>query len=519
MATNRADAFALAYIPETTYGVDPGIVTAAWVDGDSEDFAYIPQAEGTPYKAWLRLSTKPEGMPKRMMVEATQIMPISDSDPYFGKGPASTDQEFSFELLLHGGTTDVAAASDTDRPIPPPWQQMITAASGRTIGHRTGDSGGGNGPTNASRIKATTAPSANDFEIEIKAGTIGALAPGHVFAVDHGTGATERDIEIVRPTYLATSAKFGDDTPAVNGSEYNTVAVGFKQAPVSQDDVYFSSQTVFDRRLEASGAFTASEAQLSYTLLVYRGDSASSCLLKGARVKSFEITEQFNEFARVKINVLFKSFHYYGDDPTQFAAEPVLPDEPTYYNVAWPCPVVSNFNNVTLVKYLDANVDGAYSTPSVVRDLAITGLTVTWDAGYTQRHSLVARHAVEDLRLTERQKLTVKFTVLYDDDFRTMLGLCRLNNGANAYNSFPFLYWSGERANNIWFLAVPAAFVIEDPGTDGDFEGNQAHEITLGWRPYQDDDVVGTAGTNVAYATTAAAQSRWALGTLGTPGA
>src|SRR3989304_407157 len=123
MATNRADAFALAYIPETTYGTDPGIVAAAWVDGDSEDFAYIPQAAGTPYKAWVRLASKIDGMPKHSMVEATQIFPVVDSDPYYGKGPRSTDQEISFEVLVHGGTTDVAAVSNTDRPIPPPWQQ------------------------------------------------------------------------------------------------------------------------------------------------------------------------------------------------------------------------------------------------------------------------------------------------------------------------------------------------------------------------------------------------------------
>ena len=515
MATNRANAFALAYIPETTYGTDPGIVGAAWVDGDSEDFAYIPQAAGTPYKAYARLASKPDGMPKRMMVEATQIFNVSDADAYHGKGPASTDQEVSFEFLIHGGALDGAAVSDTDRPIPPPWQQLITSASGRTIGHRTGDSGGGNGATNASRVKATTSPSANDFEIELKNGTIGALAPGHVFGVDHGTGTSVRDIELVRPTYLAASAKFGDDTPALNGAEYNSVAVGFKQAPVSQDDVFFSSQTIFDRRFEASGAFTATEAQLSFTLLVYRGDSATSCLLKGARVKSFEITEQFNEFAKIKVSFIFKTFHYYGDDTAAFSTEPVLPDEPAYYNTAWPCPVVSTFNNVTMVKYLDANNDGAYSSPSVVRDLAITGLSVSWSAGWTQRHSLVAQHAVEDLRLTEPQKLTVKFTLLYDDDFRTMLGLCRLNNGANAYNSFPFTYWSGETAKNIWFFTVPGAFVIEDPGTDGEFEGNQAHEITLGWRPYADDRTTGTQATPVAFSTTTAAQGRFSLGTLG----
>ena len=515
MATNRADAFALAYIPEATYGTDPGIVSAAWVDGDSEDFSYIPQAGGTAYKAWARLASKIENMPKRTLVEATQIHPVSDSDAFRGKGPAATEQEITIELFVTGGRNDTAAVSDSDRPIPAPWQQLITSASGRTIGHRSTDSGGGNGATNYSKVKSSPSPAANQFDIESGAGTVGALAPGHVFGIDHGTGTSTPDIELVRPTYLATAVKFGDDTPTVAGSRYNSTSVGFKANPSANDKVYFSSQTVFDRRLEASGAFTDSEAQLSYTMLVYRGDSASACILKGARVTGFEITEKFNEFAKCKITVAFKSFHYYGDDPSAFGSEPVIPDEPAYYDATWPCPVVSTFNNLTMLKYTDSDNDGAYSSPTVTRDLAISEFSLSWKAGWKQRHSLMAANSVEDLRLVDKQELRIKFTLLYDDDFRTMLGLCRLNDGANAYGSFPFMYWSGTRPQNIWFVSVPGAFVLEDPGTDGEQEGNQAHEIMLGMRAYQKDEVVGTADTYVAYSTTGAAQHRWCLGTLG----
>lgn len=508
MATNRADAFALAYMPEATYGVDAGIVAASWVTGLAEAYSYIPQSTAgalTAYKAWARLASKPEGMPKRMMVEASQIFPVADADPFYGKGPASTDQEVSFEFLIHGGSKDVVG-TDTDRPIPPPWQQLITSASGRCVGHRAADSGGGNGPDHYSIVKASPSPTVSDFTIELGAGTVGALAAGHVFGVNHGTGSTA-DWELTRPTFLDSAVKYGDDSPATSGATYNSVDVPFKAIPTAADRVQFSAQTNFDRRLEASGGFRATEEQLSYTMLVYRGDSASACLLKGCKVKSFEITEQFNEFAKCKISVIFKSFHYYGDDSAAFSGEPVMPDEPAYYNAAWACPVVSNYNNVTLIKYLDANNDGTFTTPAVTKDLAITGFSLSWNAGYTQRHSLTAQHAVEDLRLTERQKLTIKFTLLYDDDFRVMLGLCRLNNGANAYNSFPFIYWSGEQVQNIWYVAVPAAFVIEDPGTDGEFEGNQAHEITLGWRPYDDD--------TGSYATTTCVDNRFAIGTLG----
>lgn len=515
MATNRADAFALAYIPETTYGVDPGIVGAAWVDGDSEDFSYIPQAAATPYKAWARLASKPENMPKRTMVEATQIHPVSDNDAYRGKGPAATDQEISFELFVTGGRNDTAAVSDTDKPIPPPWQQIITSASGRTIGHRSTDSGGGNGATNASKVKSSPSPSVSQFEIESSVGTVGALAPGHVFGVDHGTGTSTKDIELVRPTYCTSATKFGDDSPATPGSEYNSVTVGFKDIPAANDLVYFSSQTVFDRRLEASGAFTESEAQLSYTMLIYRGDSSTACILKGARVTGFEITEKFNEFAKCKITVTFKSFHYYGDDSSAFGSEPVMPDEPAYYDAAWPCPVVSTYNNLTMLKYTDSDNDGAYSSPTVTRDLAISEFSVSWKAGWKQRHSLMATNSVEDLRLVDKQELRIKFTLLYDDDFRTMLGLCRLNDGANAYGSFPFIYWSGTKPQNIWFVAVPGAFVIEDPGTDGEHEGNQAHEVMLGMRSFQKDETTGTPDAYVAYAVDEAAQHRWCLGTLG----
>ena len=50
MSTERSSSYAVAWIPEVTAGVDPGIVAAAFVDGSSETTLYQPQGSGTP--AW-----------------------------------------------------------------------------------------------------------------------------------------------------------------------------------------------------------------------------------------------------------------------------------------------------------------------------------------------------------------------------------------------------------------------------------------------------------------------------------
>jgi hypothetical protein len=509
MATSRADSYALAYIPEATYGVDPGIVAAPFVDGETETYSWVPQAGATPLKAWLRLSAAPSNLPTRAMTEAPQLYPIADSDGFFARGHNTSDQEFTIEMLMHGGALNTAGMTDNERPVPPPWQQLITSAAGRTFGHRATDAGGGNGPTNKSIVAATPAPNASYFKIEAGPGTVGALASGMPFLLNHAV----QDWEMVRPTLAASGLEFGNTGASTSGALYNGTSMGAKAAPTTGAQVRFASTTAFDRRQEDHGSLTSVDGPLSFTLLVYRGETKAACILKGARVKGFEITEEFNDFAKISISFIYKSFHYFGEDPAAFSATPTIIEEPAYYATAWPCPRTAANNHLTLMKYIDSARDGQFESAQVVRDIAITGMSIAWQAGWTTRHSLMAASTVEDLRLTEKQSLTVKFTMLYDDDFRTMLGLCPKNNGAFGFNSFPLVYWSGTKPADIWGIVIPAAFVKEDPGTTGDHEGNTAMQITLGWRPFFQDKLPD--GNQAPYAYNSTAQHYWSVNTFG----
>lgn len=505
MATKRSDAYAVWFMPETTYGVDPGIVAAAFVDGTSEAYSYIP--DGT-YKAYARIAGGVEGLPRREMVEAEQVFPTTDSDPFMAKGPRRGGSTFSFDMLMHGGLLD----DTTDRPVAPPWAQLATSASGRCVGHRSGDSGGGNGASHASKVG--TSPNVNYFPVASLVGTAGTTAAGHVFGVDYSGGSGAPDIHLVRPTHCADTDEFGDVTGTTSGCLYNGTSVGLPSGVSANDPIYWTSQVIFDRRLEDAGSFGSSTAQLSFTMLILRPEQDSIQLIRGVRCTEFEITDENGAIPRIKLSFHFKDFKTFGEDgSTAFGGTPVIDDEPAYY-ASWPCPKVTTASHVTFLKYADGDEDGAYSSPSVVRDLDLTGFSVKWNAGYNVRHSNMATETVADLRQTTRQTLEVRFMTLYYDDWRDMLGLCSAVDGANTYNTFPFIYWTGEKRSQIWFAAFPSLHLREDPGPgDGDHEGNQAQEIVLGMRPYRAD--LAANGTDAAtFAVTTTPQTRFALGTM-----
>ena len=520
VTSKRSDAFAIWYMPEATYGVDPGIVAAvnsetSIVDGVTETVKYVPE---TDRAAYARITGKVDGLPRRAMVDADQVFPITDAAPFRAKGTRGGGTVFSFEMLVHGGLTDAT----TDRPVPPPWLQLAASASGRIIGHRATDTGGGNSLDSGSSSKVAAAapvPSANAFTVTSRTGDAGTVSPGHVIAVDHATTANVTgnapDLDLIRPVLvdggfpgITVGLAAGD-----SGVKYNGTDVGLKQAPTAADNVFFSAQACFDRRYEDSGSDLTAEGQKSYTILILRPEADSCQLITGCRCNEFELTDNVNEIPKIKLSFHFKKYLTFGEDgATAFGGTPAIADEPAYY-ATWPCPKVTSNSNLTYLKYLDTAEDGTLDSPTVVRDLAVTNFSVKWTAGYTVRHSNMASEGVQDLRQTQRQDLEVKFTCLYNDDWRDMLGLCSAVN-TNGYNTFPFIYWTGELLRQLWFVACPSLQLKDDPGPgDGDFEGNQSQEVVFNMRPYRGDRDVNEAGEQ-AFSTVATCQNKFALGTF-----
>jgi hypothetical protein len=478
MTTERSSSYAVAWIPEATPGVNPGIVTAAFVDGSSETTLYQPQAAGTPYKAWLRLAAAPDGLPTRPMIAAEQLYPTNDFDPLMVKGNRD-EGEFTLTVNIHGGLSDPS----TNRPVPPPWLRLAASACGRLLGSTAGQSGGGNGSTHYSKV-LDAAPNANYFEIVAGTGTVGALDEGHVFGVDFGTGTSTRDIELVRPSFCAAATEFGDVSTTTNGAEYNSTAFGFSAAPAQDDKVLFACQAQFDRRYEA--------ATESFTFLIMRPNVDSAMLLRGCRVKSWELTSNFNEIAQMKLTILFHDYLTFGEDGTAgFGGTPTLVDEPDYYS-QWPCPIITGSANMAYI-----------NNTTVIRNLAISNLSVKWESGYTRQHSNMAIGTYM-LRSTEKQDVEVRFTCLYRDDWRDILGACYPMDG--IYGTFPLIYWQGTKPKDIWYFALPSMHLKNDITNDGDFEGNQATEVVLGQRKY--------SGDNGNFAATTTVDNKFAIGVL-----
>lgn len=515
VTSKRSDAYAVWYIPEATYGVDPGIVgfvnsESAIVNGTDEDYLYVPTSARAAYA---RITGKVDGLPRRAMVDADQVFPVTDAAPFRAKGTRGGGNVVSFEMLVHGGLIDTISDG---RPVPPPWLQLAASASGRVIGHRGTDTGGtyNVGTGDYSTVAgASPTPSAHYIGLT-SAGAAGTFAPGHVFGVNHGTGSTV-DIELVRPVRCENTETFGDTagaSSADSGALYNGSSVAFKQAPTAGDHIFFSAQACFDRRYEDSGTLADADSQLSYTFLILRPDADACQILTGVRCSEWELTDNVNEIPKVKLSFHFKSFLTFGEDGAAFGGTPAIADEPAYYG-NWPCPKVTTNSNVTYLKYFDAAEDGTLDTPAVVRDLPLTNFSVKWTAGFTVRHSNMAAEGVHDLRQTARQDLEVKFTCLYNDDWRDMLGLCSAVD-TNGYNTFPFIYWTGEKRSQLWFVACPSLQLKDDPGPgDGDFEGNMSQEVTFNMRPYRGDRTAAGTG-EIAFATTTCAQNKLAVGTL-----
>jgi hypothetical protein len=289
----------------------------------------------------------------------------------------------------------------------------------------------------------------------------------------------------VRPTYLGGTAEFGDVGTTTSGAVYNTKDLGFAAAPAEDDKVLFSCQAQFDRRYEA--------ATESFTFLLMRPNVDSAMLFKGCRAKSFEITSNFNEIAQVKITFLFQQYRTFGEDGTgEFGGTPTLVDEPEYYS-SWPCPIITAGANLVYI-----------NDTTAVRDLAISNFSIKWESGYTRQHSNMAEQGTYALRTTEKQDLEIRFTCLYRDDWRDILGACYSMDG--VYGTFPMLYWQGTKAKDVWYMACPSLHLKEDITNDGEFEGNQATEVVLGMRPY--------SGDTGSFASTTTVDNKFAIGVL-----
>lgn len=457
--TSRSSFYGMAFIPEQTPGVDPGIVAATYVDGSSETVSYVPESGGaTKYKAFARMAAPPEGLPKYEMKEVPQTFYTNDYDGIHVKG-LRYGGETTVTFNIHGTVVD----GTTDRPVPPPWLQLAGSGAGVILGHLAADDGG---------APDTIASATNAYAFSLTTGT-----PMEGFPLAHldGTGLIDG---VIRPTSVATNA--------VVDCGYNSAHMGLAATPTAADDMLYPVFGVFDNRLE--------DYSQTFTIIFPRPESNSTIMLLGAQAKSWTLTSTADNFPQIKITFIYRSWlNYDAADTTHWPSEPVLDEEPDYYAI-WPCSKIVAGGHFWYMKPTDG---------TVVRDLDITEFEVTWNSGLIRWMANTGDEGVGDIVVGEKQSLGVKFTILYNSEFRSFLSaFC---NPAIS-DTFPITYWEGDHPGHNWFFMTTSSFLKVDPGFDGDNSGLQAQTIELGFRQFTGDD-----GTN-PWDGTSAVDTKFALG-------
>jgi hypothetical protein len=481
----RADFFSLKVMPETTFGVDPGITTVSYVDGVSEPYAY--QANDT-FAQFVRLAEKPSGLPKLPMVEVPQVFNTHDFDTLKVKGIRGDAGEFQITINMNGTTTDYGTTGNTGRTQPPVWLRLAASACGSLLGNLTGGPGG----------SATTVASATDADTFVA--TAGTVQPGYVVAVDGPNAATS--FEIIRPTLAAGST--------ITKAAYDGVNWGLSTTPAAADPLYYACQSAYDKRLE--------DVSESFAMLIMRPNGAASVKLLGCRCKAWEITSKVGTIPVIKLTFLYNDFDY---------VTKTIDDEPAYIEDFIPCAHVSYGASLWLTWDVndDGNIDAATDRKT---NLDVSSMTIKWEAGYVRRKSLTASSGITEILASQPGKFEMSFECIYDQQWQDYLGLCSTDN----FGNLTVMYWEPQEdyvrssasalRKGAWFVCVPQAHQMEDPGSEGAVDEVMSQTIRLGAGDWTGDGsgvstTVAVLSDNVNISTFAGAGTLNVASTTGFP--
>lgn len=482
----RNDYVGLWFMPEATAGTNPGILAATVVDGTTETNKYQP--ETSTYRAFARLASPPENLPVIEMKPVEQVYQTNDYDPIHVPGLKAGGE---FTLTFTMGSA-LPGKTPGFKPQPPPWLRFAGSACGVTLGYAVAHKGG----------PMTTVALGTDEDTWTT--TAGALDPGHLVAADTGTGTSTPAWKMVRPTSVTSALVL----PAAGSFLYPPPLMGTGVSfgmgtgePVTNDKVLFAVQAVCDKRYEASSE--------SFTFLFPRSFNYTWQILKGCRAKSWEFEDNYNEIPKIKITFVYMSWtHYNGSTDSDWTTAPSsyfrlasgtnettlagIFDEPPYYS-NWPCARISNDAQFAYV----ADTEGGAA--AVVRTLDIANIKVSWNGGFKPYMAVTGTEGCVAQLATEKQELRCTVKCLYASDFRDLLNAAV---SSNVLDTFALAYWAGTASgtspangdvkSSLWGFFMASAFLIKDPGFQGEIENNQAQELTFGTGPFRGDLFNGT---------------------------
>lgn len=451
MATKRSDYMGLWFMPESTPGVDPGIAAAPIVNGTSETYKYQPDATR---RAWVRMSEKLSGLPKRPNVEIPQVFSRRDHAKCRAQGIEDVG-EITIPFVLNGAVQDYGTTGDTGRTQPPPWLRLMGSALALELGRKLGAPGGADTTVDGAGV------SENEFSV-----LAGLTQPGHVLAVVNP--GTSTSLEIFRPTTAAT------DTPTA--ASYHGVTFGLTDVPDGGEDVYFATQVACDKQFEG-----VSE---TFTLLYQRDQSKASILFKGARCNGFEIVSKVGDIPTVKLTFIYSKFDY---------VDSTLEQEPEYYAVAFPCAAVTK--NARICVTWDQDDDGVVDATDIKRDLDVDSFMVKFSAGYVRRKSSTTSNGsgIAEIFPSGETKWEVEFNCIYAQEWQNLVGKCC----SAPFGHLTLSYWEinddfvrtsdSVVRQGAWFVFFPTLQFIEDPGSEDETDAIMTQKIRFEAGDWQGD--------------------------------
>ena len=441
----RSDFKGLDFMLESTYGAaNTNDIARTGVTYSASGDNY--QASATK-KVFARLAAPPSGMPSFELIPVNHVKQTHQFEYKRVKGLKSAGT-LTLQFHLHG------AYIAGNIPYAPPWMQLLSSMPGFLV---------------PGQAKTTVAVSASPLDFNLDGGTLDA---GLVCLVEAPGTSTKNEFFRVKEHATAVSV---DDA-----------SVPVSDGPDIADPVHFPTTFFCDEREDGSQATAPTTAGTkSFCLLLHSSKAESAVIVRGFRVNSIKITDNVGELGMVELTGDFSSW-----DSKEASSSDAWADyttiamtenagaslaDATNYDTIWPAPEVCK--------------DAEFATGAASRtSTAVSGIEFNLTAGLQKFMANTGSEGVADMLATGEMSCSLAFSALYDKTFRTYLD-------STSTDAPPLIYQRGTAAGKFVAIHIAQPVLLEDPGFEGEVDGNQGQQISYGCGEYTGDDADYAAGT------------------------
>ena len=439
----RSDFKGLDFMLESSYGAANATdIVAANYSASGDNYQAL-----TNKKVFGRLVAPPSGMPSFELVPVNHVKQTHQFEYKRVKGLKSAGT-LTLQFHLHG------AYIASNIPYAAPWMQLLSSMPGFLV---------------AGQAKTAVAATAAVDDFNVDGGTLDA---GLVCLVE-GPGAAQTN-------------EFFRVTNHVSATSVDAASVPVSATPATSDPFHYPTTFFYDEREDGSQATTVTAAGTkSFCLMLHSSKAESAVIVRGFRVNSIKITDNVGELGMVELTGDFSSWDskessssgawsgYNGIADTEDNGASLA--DATNYDSIWPAPEVCK--------------DAEFATGTSSRaSTAVSGVEFNLTAGLQKFMANTASEGVSDMLATGEMSCSLAFSALYDKTFRTYLE----STGTDAP---PLIYQRGSAAGKYVAIHIAQPILLEDPGFEGEVDGNQGQQISYGCGEYTGDSANYAAGT------------------------